>query len=80
MIYRHDSNTTFVDGFEAEDYGDFLIIHLKTEQITPDIMTQLAEGFQHLKKQIILVPKEWDVDFYGVEKEADSAAEVQSSS
>lgn len=66
VIYRHVSENIEVDSIEAEDWGDFLIVHLNAEQIHPEIMQQLSEGFANMQKRVIIVPREWDVEFYGV--------------
>lgn len=75
MIYRHESKTTFVEGVEAEDWNDFLIVHMNAKDITEEAFNALQEGLSRLKKQVIVVPREWDMEFYGVEVDTESKNE-----
>lgn len=75
-FYEHGNQETIVNGFQAKDWGDFLLITLEAEQINPESYQQIANIFaeysQKMDKEVILIPKGWDIQFYGVEVREDA--------
>lgn len=76
LVYRHESEkVTLVDTIEADDWGDFLIVAMDLEALSHPELARLQEIFedfsQSMQKRMILMPKRWDVEFYGIEKESE---------
>jgi hypothetical protein len=74
LVYRHESEkVTIVDTIEANDWGDFLIVAMDLEALSSPELARLQEIFEDfsksMQKRMILMPKRWDVEFYGIEKE-----------
>lgn len=75
VIYRHASEkVTVVDTIEADDWGDFLVVAMDLESLSEEEYNNLqivfSEFSEKMQKQLILVPKSWSVEFYGVQQES----------
>lgn len=74
LVYEMHGNEIVVDSIKAKEFSDFILIELgpsvKQDQI--DQMVEAIEtAFQKMDKQILIVPYEAEIGFYGF-KEADS--------
>lgn len=70
-LYRHESKETVVDGIKATDWGDFLVVAINTAEIPEESILEIQEIFSRYnaltEKEVLLVPREWNLEFYGIE-------------
>lgn len=74
-IYLHEPNTTWIDSVPAKEWDDFIIVSVDTELMN-DSRGQLAELLseygKRTNKQVIVLPRGANIDFYGVKLDDES--------
>lgn len=78
MCYIQDHNEIIVEGFDAKDWGDFVIIAVDPAEFsnheTSESLSRLfSQHYADSDKQVILIPSNMDISFYGVVEVADEA-------
>lgn len=70
-FYLYDKERTIIDSFEADDWGDFLVVRVKglDDEGALQAYETMRENMAQLNpsKQFIIVPDNLDIDLYGVE-------------
>lgn len=74
-VYEEHGKETVIDIFHAKEWSEFMLVDvdlpLDNEQID-----QLNRAFEHVNKQIIILPKGIDVKIYGVREQDDEPIEL----
>lgn len=72
-IYKYELDEIIIESYSAKQWDDFLIVEVANA--TDEVLDNLAETLRNFEfetpKEIILIPKELELDFYGVEVEDD---------
>lgn len=71
-LYEHQPTKTMIDVFEADDYGDFLLVKIAKEmEHNTEFIEQMKEAFKDEagKKKIIIFSDDAKFTLYGVAKE-----------
>lgn len=75
MIYRHTATETIIETCSAKTWDDFTIVTIDAPNLTAESFEQLQDIFseysKHMNKEVVLVPKGVDIEFYGVEVDED---------
>ena len=69
--YKHEAKETIVNTYDAEEWDDFLIVHLSGDP-SDEVIEKVVElfnqpEFQEKYKQILILPDGLSIDFYGIE-------------
>lgn len=75
-IYQHQTEQVVIDTLVADKWEDFVIIAINGEALDPELHRTLAEYGKRTDKMLILVPKEMDLTFYGVEVEEEDDSQA----
>jgi len=70
--YLYESERIVVDSFEADDWGDFMIVRIKgLGDDAYHVYEEARQAIQELApgKKFVIVPDGLEIEFYGVEVE-----------
>lgn len=74
-FYRHEMNETIIDIYDAQEWDDFLIVKVGNSlaPVTQEMIDQVSDVLDKMNtekySQIIVMPADLDIDFYGIEVE-----------
>lgn len=68
-VYQTQGDKTYIDTIEAESFDSFVLVAMPDMEVANTMTEELIQMFPN--KKIIVVPKEWDISFYGVEVDND---------
>lgn len=68
LVYEMHGNEIVVDSITAKDFDDFILIEVDPSMVNIDIdqlTGSIDEVFKDSKKQILIVPRNAEIGFYG---------------
>lgn len=71
-VYAREGEEIVIDKYKARNWEDFLIIDIEAQGMTQERWNELhnvlAPIAAQMEKQVIIIPRHIDIQFYGVEK------------
>lgn len=71
-VYAHKINEIEINTYCAKEWDDFLILDIETPNMTQESWEMIQDAIgpiaEQMNKQVIVVPRNLKINFYGVEK------------
>lgn len=72
VFYQRVNNEIVIDNIPATEWDDFLVVHIRASSHWNE-QEPFVQAFKDYAdktgKEVLLIPEDWDIQFYGIEVE-----------